>query len=197
MRGAGGTFFMLDMLQREHEVELWGGEEPKGSVLACDFYNGGAVACMSDEDIIKLLMDELLPAAVPAFAEANALDSHVVRCPGAVTWFSPGSFESRPPLQTSLSNVVCAGDWVRMGEREHGAKGLCQERAYVSGLEAANALTRSRDALADVRARGGVGGPHPVLPVRADEMQVVLGRAANKAVMDALTPFGLASPWVR
>ena len=67
----------------------------------------------------------------------------------------------------------------------------------MSGLEAANALTRSRDALADVRARGGVGGPHPVLPVRADEMQVVLGRAANKAVMDALTPLGLASPWVR
>ena len=40
-------------------------------------------------------------------------------------------------------------------------------------------------------------GPHPVLPVRADEMQVVLGRAANKAVMDALAPFGLDSPWVR
>ena len=61
------------------------------------------------------------------------VDSHVVRCPGAVTWFSPGSFDSRPPLETSLSNVVCAGDWVRMGDREHGAKGLCQERAYVSG----------------------------------------------------------------
>lgn len=27
------------------------------------------------------------------------------------------------------------GDWVRMGDREHGAKGLCQERALVSGLE--------------------------------------------------------------
>jgi hypothetical protein len=26
---------------------------------------------------------------------------------------------------------------------------------------------------------------------------VVVGRAANKAVMDALKPFGLASPWVR
>ena len=42
-----------------------GGEEPKGSVLACDFYNGGAVACLSDEDIVALLLDELLPAAVP------------------------------------------------------------------------------------------------------------------------------------
>ena len=56
---------MLDQLQKNDEVALWGGEEPKGSVLACDFYNGGAVACLSDQDIIDLLMKELLPAAVP------------------------------------------------------------------------------------------------------------------------------------
>ena len=41
-------------------------------MLACDFYNGGAVACMSDEDIIKLLVEELLPAAVPEFEGAKA-----------------------------------------------------------------------------------------------------------------------------
>ena len=126
LRGAGGTFFMLDQLQKDHEVELWGGEEPQGSVLACDFYNGGAVACLSDEDIVSLLIDELLPAAVPGFKGVKAVDSHVVRCPGAVTWFSPGSFASRPPLETEVRNVVCAGDWVRMGDREHGSKGLCQ-----------------------------------------------------------------------
>ena len=42
-----------------------------------------------------------------------------------------------------MPNLVCAGDWVRMGEYEHGAKGLCQERAYVSGIQAANALARN------------------------------------------------------
>jgi uncharacterized protein with NAD-binding domain and iron-sulfur cluster len=196
LRGAGGTFFMLDQLQHENEVQLWGGEEPKGSVLACDFYNGGAVGCLSDADIISLLMDELLPAAVPAFAQAKVLDSHVVRCPGAVTWFSPGSFASRPPLETQIPNVVCAGDWVRLGAREHGSKGLCQERAFVSGLEAGNSLARRVLA----RAKGGSGKTlqeHVVIPVRADETQVVVGRAANKAVMDALKPFGLDSPWVR
>ena len=199
LRGAGGTFFMLDQLQKAHEVELWGGEEPKGSVLACDFYNGGAVACLSDEDIVKLLLEELLPAAVPGFEGAKALDAHVVRCPGAVTWFSPGSFECRPPTETAVSNVVCAGDWVRMGEREHGSKGLCQERAYVSGLEAANSLVRRGELARSAEPGEGLQGvgPHPVIPVRADEMQVVLGRAANKAVMDALAPLGLASPWVR
>lgn len=193
LRGAGGTFFMLDQLQKDTEVDLWGGEEPRGSVVAADFYNGTAIACMSDEDIVKLLTKELLPAAVPGFKGVEAVDFEVRRYPGAVSWFSPGSFLKRPPLQTSISNIVCAGDWVRMGDAEHGAKGLCQERAYVCGLEAGNNLLR----------RGVAGGgvvaaaPHPVIPVRPDEAQVVLGRALNKSFMDALTPFGLASPWIR
>tara|TARA_B110000977_G_scaffold198242_1_gene282669 strand:- start:8947 stop:10749 length:1803 start_codon:yes stop_codon:yes gene_type:complete len=195
LRGAGGTFFMLDQLQQDNEVELWGGAEPKGSVLACDFYNGGAVATLSDEDIIGLLMDELLPTAVPAFKQAKVLDSHVVRCPGAVTWFSPGSFACRPPLETSISNITCAGDWVRMGEREHGSKGLCQERAFVSGLEAGNSL--SRRVLKNLENSEATNREHVVLPIRADETQVVVGRSINKAVMDVLKPFGFDSPWVR
>ena len=79
---------------------------------------------------------------------------------------------------------------VRMGDREHGAKGLCQERAYVSGLEAANKLARDGHLNANTR-------QHPVLAIREDEPQVVLGRQVNKQIMDAVKPFGLASPWVR
>ena len=77
-----------------------------------------------------------------------------------------------------------------MGDREHGAKGLCQERAYVSGLEAANKLARDGHLNANTR-------QHPVLAIREDEPQVVLGRQVNKQIMDAVNPFGLASPWVR
>jgi len=161
LRGAGGTFFMLDQLQNDDLSLLWGGEEPQGSVLACDFYNAGSLLPLSDEDVISLLMDELLPAAVPEFRAATVVDSHVARYPGAVTWFSPGSYSKRPPLQSSVSNLVCAGDWVRMGEREHGAKGLCQERAYVSGIEAANALARNG-------ALGLNGRQHLVIPIRDD-----------------------------
>ena len=191
LRGAGGTFFMLDQLQKDSEVELWGGEEPKGSVIASDFYNGTAIACMSDEDIVKLLTEKLLPKAVHGVDGVRAVDFEVRRYPGAVSWFSPGSYPKRPPLETSIHNIVCAGDWVRMGEREHGAKGLCQERAYVCGLEAGNSLLR-RGLVA-----GGAGAGHPVIPIRADEAQVVLGRALNKQFMDAVSPFGLASPWIR
>ena len=191
LRGAGCTFFMLDQLQKDSEVELWGGEEPKGSVIASDFYNGTAIACMSDEDIVKLLTEKLLPKAVHGFDGVRAVDFEVRRYPGAVSWFSPGSYPKRPPLETSIHNIVCAGDWVRMGEREHGAKGLCKERAYVCGLEAGNSLLR-RGLVA-----GGAGAGHPVIPIRADEAQVVLGRALNKQFMDAVSPFGLASPWIR
>merc|ERR1719453_1334652 len=181
LRGAGGTFFMLDQLQADDPQLLWGEAEVQGSVLACDFYNAGGLLPLSDADIVATLMEELLPSAVPAFRHTAVVDSHVARYPGAVTWFSPGSYAKRPPLQTSLSNLVCAGDWVRMGEREHGAKGLCQERAYVSGLEAANALARD----------GALGPLHGkqalVVPIRNDEPQVVAGRQLNQAVAGVLS----------
>ena len=58
-----------------------------------------------------------------------------------------------------------------------GAKGLCQERAYVSGLEAANALGNE-----GVLGRERKFRSHRVIPIREDEPQVVLGRVANKQV---------------
>ena len=150
---------------------------------------------MSDDAIVALLMDELLPAAVPAFSGAKAVDSFVLRCPAAVSHFSPGSAGSRPPLRPfGASNVACAGDWVRMGDREHGAKGLCQERALVSGYEAANSLLRD----GALRRDGAARRPHPVLPVRPDEPQVELGRSMLRSTADAARFLGLPpSPWVR
>merc|ERR1711966_449413 len=100
----------------------------------------GSLMSLSDEKIIEILMTELLPEAVPEFAHANVIDSWVGKFPSSVSFFSPGSFGRRPPLQgdPDVPNIKFAGDWVRMGELEHGAKGLCQERAYVSGLQAGN-----------------------------------------------------------
>mmetsp|Transcript_1497 Transcript_1497/g.4278 ORF Transcript_1497/g.4278 Transcript_1497/m.4278 type:complete len:215 (+) Transcript_1497:2-646(+) len=189
LRGAGGTFFMLDQTQREAEAELWGGEAPQGSVVACDFYNSGALMGLSDEAIVETLIAELLPAAVPDFANARVVDHWVGRYASAVSWFSPGSYARRPPLATRVPNLACAGDWVRMGAREHGAKGLCQERAYVSGIQAANHLK--------LGPKSGPRGDTHVRPVREDETQVLLGREANKKVMGLLAKLGMDSPWVR
>ncbi|MFN5465550.1 MAG: FAD-dependent oxidoreductase [Cyanobacteriota bacterium] len=188
LKGSGATFFMLDQLHKDAQQALWGDEQPQGSVVASDFYNASAIAGMSDQEIIDRLTRDLLPIAHPEFTHARVVDSEVRRYPGSVSLFSPGSFRQRPPLETSVASIVCAGDWVRMGAKEHGAKGLCQERAYVCGLEAGNSLIR----------RGIVNGAdqsHPVLPIRADEPQVVLGRALNKLVMDPIEALGLKLPW--
>jgi hypothetical protein len=258
LRGAGGTFFMLDQLQvhcQEDDAFLWGEEDkggkkkeeeevsttagegevrdksssssaerkeedasreddsadgsaapwrgPRGSVVACDFYNAGALLGLNDADVVSLLVDELLPQAVPAFKGVSVVDSWVAKFPGAVSWFSPGSFDKRPKLhgagKSALPNLKCAGDWVRLGEKEHGAKGLCQERAFVSGLEAANALledlkrppketataawsakTNTEPAVEDGSAFPFVVKKHAVLPVRENEPQVKAGIAAAR-----------------
>ena len=77
-----------------------------------------------------------------------------------------------------------------MGEYEHGAKGLCQERALVSGYEANNEL----------RARGVLGPAAkdmPVIPVRDDEVAYTTGARVNGLVQGALDRVGLGSFWVR
>ncbi len=231
LRGAGGTYFMLDQLQTgqyggaraDQDAELsalWavdgevaGGEagaeadgedgaQPLGSVVACDFYNAGALLPLADEEIVELLLGELLPAAEASFRGVRAVDAWVGKYPQAVSWFSPGSFAKRPPLEPKgARRVRCAGDWARLGEKEHGAKGLCQERAFVSGLHAANELVAELAAAPEHAAffgsRGGAPRPHPVIEVRDDEPQFVAGRELTSRVASALRPLGLVSPWLR
>ncbi len=189
LRGAGGTFFMLDQFQKDSLDSLWGDTTPQGSVVACDFYNAGALMSLSGDDLIELLAKNLLPASVSAFADAQVVDAWVGRYPGTVTWFAPGTYSKRPPLHGAgrdvIANLKCAGDWVRMGDLEHGAKGLCQERAYVSGINAANVL------LQDVKG-AELSRLHPVLPVREDEPQFKLAIDVNRKLMNYLPRF-----WVR
>ena len=79
LEGAGGTFFMLDQLQRDSLEALWGGEQPRGSVVASDFYNASALAQRSDEEIVELLMQQLLPVAHPGFRQATVVDAEEER----------------------------------------------------------------------------------------------------------------------
>ena len=194
LQGSGATFFMLDQLQPDTQQELWGADPVQGSVVASDFYNATAIAELSDQEIVDCLMQELLPMVQPDFRTAQVVDQEVRRYPKSVSLFSPGSFKQRPPLETSMNAIVCAGDWVRMEEREFGAKGLCQERAYVCGLEAGNSLLQ-RKIVAGTRQSQSL--QHPVIPIRPDEPQVVLGRSINKLVMDQLNLLGLKHPWLR
>jgi hypothetical protein len=71
-------------------------------------------------------------------------------------------------------------------------KVFCQERAYVCGLEAGNSLIR-RNIVKGSNQLTAI--QHLVVPIRADEPQVVLGRVLNKIVMDQIDAFGLTLPW--
>ena len=77
-----------------------------------------------------------------------------------------------------------------MEEREHGSKGLCQERAFVCGIQASNTLIKS----GLIR---GVNTEQDVIPIRDDEMQYELSVGVNKFVQDVLSPMNLDSVWLR
>ncbi len=195
-RGAGATFFMLDDLQKEHILDLWGGNTTAvdGSVIAVDFYNAEALLPLSNDEILKIITERMLPKVLPDITSARVLDSHVYKAKDAVTWFSPGSYTKRPTVTfKSINNLAYAGDWVKLDVDTEAvvAKGLCQERAYVSGIAAGSALVKKGlyNGIRSVKSN--------IIPIRQDEVQVQIGRKINKSIMDFLRPWGLASPWVR
>ena len=112
----------------------------------------------------------------------QVVDSAVLRFSSAVTHFSPGSYTSRPLQRTSYGNVFMAGDWVK--GLDHGANGLSQERAYITGLAAANLVI------------GGLshGAPADIIPVEADEQHVSAAKGANQAVQGFLEALPLPFP---
>jgi uncharacterized protein with NAD-binding domain and iron-sulfur cluster len=113
------------------------------------------------------------------------VDSAVLRFPRAVTHFSPGSLQHRPQQLTSFGNVMLAGDWVK--GLEHGANGLSQERAWVTGLAAANLVVQEL----------GQGAPARILQVEPDEPHIALARDLNSRVKTALQEgLGLRSPFL-
>ena len=83
-----------------------------------------------------------------------------------------------------MPNLFLAGDWVK--GVPHGANGLSQERAWVTGLTAANLVV---DQL-------GVGQRAQVIPVEADEPHIVAAKDLNKRVKDTLAGLGLRLPFL-
>lgn len=130
-----------------------------------------------------------------------------------MSWFSPGSYLSRPrTVVEGISNLYTAGDWVVIQNEdslaedksdnpdfvklEHGSKGLCQERAYVSGLVASNHLLKKLG-------KNATNEFNPtqlakIIPIRQDEIQVKLGTKINRKLLSGIQKlFGGNAPWLR
>ena len=118
---------------------------------------------------IEAIALRALTKAEPSFRAARVCDSTVLRAAKCATLFSPGSYRNRPPQNTPLPNLFLAGDFVRESPM-HGADGLSQERALVTGLMAANLVVD----------KFKVGVPARILDVEADEPHIDAGKRLNR-----------------
>ncbi|KAH8971179.1 hypothetical protein BDL97_02G129400 [Sphagnum fallax] len=159
----GWTFFDLNSLHDEYR------DEP-GTVVEADFYHANQFLPLSDDQIVKKVK-EYLVTCINGFRDAEVVDQAVVRFPKAVTHFFPGSYRYMMQGTTSFPNVFMAGDWI---VNRHGS--WSQEKAYVTGLEAANRVV---DHFQE-------GKRAHIIPVDPDESHVQELRRINKAAKGLL-----------
>lgn len=169
--GVGGTLFDLCALQEEYRDEA-------GSVLEFDLYHAETLLPMSDDAVVENLMTKYLPCCTSESSACKVVDRSVLRFPGAVSGFTPGSHAYSPQVTSSLPAVYMAGDWMRQGPGTHGAKGLSQKKAYVTGLQAGNLAARSCGGQPVVR----------VIDAEPDELHVMAAKQAAKALQRGMQP---------
>ncbi len=155
----GWTFFDLNAIHDEYK------DEP-GTVIEVDFYHANQFLNLSDDEIVPIVQN-YLATCIPEFREAKVIDKSVIRLPQAVTHFAPGSYRYMLPAKTSFENVFMSGDWI---VNRHGS--WSQEKAYVTGLEAANLAVSYL----------GEGQRAKILPVEEDEAHIKVARSLNQTV---------------
>lgn len=165
--GVGMTFFDITKLHGLGDANNSDGTE--GSIIEVDYYHAASLLVMDDEAIVEKAKRDLDTMLGTDCKTAEVVDAAVVKLPQAVNWYSPGSYANMPDVQSkSIPNVYFAGDLVRT---RHGS--WSQEKAYVSGIEAANAILQRRP-------------NQDIIPLEADELHVSLGRTAISAFKTVL-----------
>ena len=157
----GWTFFNLNDLHDEYH------DEPN-TVVEADFYHANQLLPMSDEQIIDKVHRDLA-TCIPAFGAAKVTDSSVIRVKEGVTHFFPGSYQNLLSAKTDIPNLYMSGDWI---VTRHGS--WSQEKAYVTGLEAANLVVEEF----------GMGNKANIIPVEADEPHIQAARIINNIFRD-------------
>ncbi len=155
----GWTFFDLNALQDEYKNE-------PNTVIEADFYHANQLLPMSDEQIIIKVQRDLA-TCIPSFGQAKIIDSSVIRVKEGVTHFFPGSYQNLLTAKTAIPNLFMSGDWI---VTRHGS--WSQEKAYVTGLEAANLVIN----------KFGMGATANIIPVEPDEPHIQVARTINKTI---------------
>ncbi|MEB3827545.1 hydroxysqualene dehydroxylase [Phormidium sp. CCY1219] len=158
-RTTGWTFFDLNALHDDYR------DLPE-TVVEADFYHANQLFPLSDAEILQKVQGDLA-TCVPGFRDAKIIDSSVIRLKQAVTHFFPGSYQYMLRGNTSVDNLFMSGDWIIT---RHGS--WSQEKAYVTGLEAANLVID----------RFGMGKRANIIPVEPDEPHIQLARSLNQTL---------------
>ncbi|MFN5862526.1 MAG: FAD-dependent oxidoreductase, partial [Pseudanabaena sp.] len=153
----GWTFFDLNALHDEYTGET-------GSVIEVDFYHANQFLPLDNQEIVTIVQ-EYLATCLQEFKNAKVVDSSVIRLPRAVTHFAPGSYQHLLRPITSYPNLYMSGDWIITN---HGS--WSQEKAYVTGLEAANLVIQ----------QFSHGNMAQILPIEADEPHIRIARSLNQ-----------------
>ncbi|WP_017306681.1 hydroxysqualene dehydroxylase [Spirulina subsalsa] len=155
----GWTFFDLNTLHDDYKEET-------GSVIEADFYHANQLLPMTDRQIVAKVYRDLL-TCIPQLKEAKIIDKSVIRVRQGVTHFSPGSYQYLLSRKTTIPNLFLSGDWI---VTDHGS--WSQEKAYVTGLEAANGVIDYFK----------IGEKAPIIPVEPDEVHIQFLRSINKGI---------------
>lgn len=157
-RGVGMTFFDITKLHGSDDHTI---SDAPGSVIEVDYYHAASLLVMDDESIVEKAKRDLDTMLGTTCRNAKVVDAAVVRLPQAVNWYYPGSYADMPDKESqAFSNAYFVGDLVRS---RHGS--WSQEKAYVTGIEAANAIL-------------GKSESDGIIALSADEPHVALGRQA-------------------
>ena len=157
----GWTFFDLNALHDEYKNE-------PNTVIEADFYHANQLLLMSNEQIIAKVQRDLT-TCIPSFGQAQVVDSSVIRVKDGVTHFFPGSYQYLLTAKTAIPNLFMSGDWI---VTRHGS--WSQEKAYVTGLEAANLVID----------KFGMGTKANIIPIEPDEPHIQVARTINKTMRD-------------
>jgi uncharacterized protein with NAD-binding domain and iron-sulfur cluster len=164
----GWTFFDLNALHDEYA-------NATGSVIEVDFYHANQFLPLDNAEIVAIVQ-QYLATCIPEFQDVQIIDSSVIRLPRAVSHFAPGSYQHLLRSTTAIPNLYMSGDWIITN---HGS--WSQEKAYVTGLEAANlAIQQFRQ-----------GNMAQILPIEPDEPHIQVARSVNQNLKDLLKFIGL------
>ncbi|GJN02080.1 hypothetical protein PR202_ga19398 [Eleusine coracana subsp. coracana] len=166
---SGLTFFDLTSVYDDYYGEPI-------TIVEAQFYNASHLLPLSDEHIISEVSSRLIKC-IQDFDGATAVIQHSVRrAPRSVINYLPGSYKYILRGSTSFPNLFLAGDWI---VNRHGS--FSKEKAYVTGLEAANRVVDYF----------GNGDFAKIIAVEGDEPHIETLRSLNRRAneLKPQTPF--------